>query len=101
MGETQAPIEVFSARDTAEAYLVRGILREAGIEAIVVGESLVPPLEVTPRIWVRPDDADRARQLIEDYDHQTGPRVAPTLGVTSEAGAPAAHAEPFCYYCGQ
>jgi enoyl-CoA hydratase/carnithine racemase len=105
MSENQAPVEVFSARDTPEAYIVLGMLREAGIEALVVGESLggiageVPPLQATPRIWVHPGDASRARQLIEEYER---PATGPSLPASDALTAfPPAQAEPFCYHCGQ
>src|SRR5262245_31232366 len=106
MSDDQAPIEVFSARDTPEAYLVRGILRDAGIDAIIVGESLggitgeVPPLQATPRIWVRPLDASRARELIEAYDRETARRANANSAPESK-DATSSEAEPFCYYCGQ
>jgi enoyl-CoA hydratase/carnithine racemase len=105
-GNQGSPIEVFSARDIAEAYLVRGMLQEDGIDAMVVGESLggiageVPPLQATPRIWVRPIDADRARQLIEQFERQSAARSATTSNPPGSEGV-SAQAELFCYHCGE
>jgi hypothetical protein len=89
---SEGPVEVYAARDLADAYIVREMLAEAGVEATVMGEPLgmvagkVPPLGVTPRIWVRGEDADRARPLIEQHRQR-----AATRGSDG----------PFCYHCGE
>jgi hypothetical protein len=48
-------------------------LPEVEVEATIMGEPLgtvagkVPPLGVMPRLWVRTEDVDRARPLIETH----------------------------------
>jgi hypothetical protein len=89
---TEGPVEVYAARNLAEAFFVRDPLAEAGVEATVVGEPLgmvagkVPPLGVMPRLWVRAEDAERARLLVEQHRER---RAAEGSGA------------PFCYHCGE
>ena len=66
-------VELCSAADVAEAYALRVLLDEAGIPSRVVGEFLgsaagsLPLGEtVAPRIWVRGEDAVRAREIIDE-----------------------------------
>jgi hypothetical protein len=97
---TDGPVEVYAARDLAEAQFVHGILADAGIGATIVGESLgaaageLPPLVATPRVWVRADDAERAWPLVEQYQRRLSERAA---GRGTESRAE----EPFCYHCGE
>lgn len=63
----RGPVEIYAARDMAEAQFLHDLLADAEIEARIVGEPLgaatgkLPPLAVMPRIWVDAADADRAR----------------------------------------
>jgi enoyl-CoA hydratase/carnithine racemase len=103
------PIEVSVARDVAEASLLRGMLLESGIEAMVVNDNLVgiagevPPQLATPRIWVRSADAERARQLIEEYRAVPAGTTPSASGLAGEDVKPErrSFAEPFCYFCGE
>lgn len=65
-------IEVYSAADLTEAYFLRDMLGDAGIEARVVGDRLtgmLPPGEETaPRLWVFRCDEQRARELLAGYE---------------------------------
>ena len=73
--EEPAIVEIYTARDNIEAQFIRSLLEEAGIEVSVVGEGLrwlaggLPLGQVTaPRLWVRREDVDRARKLIDDHE---------------------------------
>jgi hypothetical protein len=88
------PVEVYSARNAAEARFVANLLSDAGVEAMVVGEALgmaigeLPPGTATPRVWVRPEDEVRARPVVAEYQHRLIERV--TQG----------RRETYCYHCG-
>ena len=92
----EGPIEVYAAGDLAEAQFVHDLLADAGIEATVMGESLgalageIPAWYATPRVWVRADDAERARPIIAEYRRR---RIERAGGRGTD--------EPFCYHCGQ
>jgi len=61
---------VFDTDQESEAMVVRGLLESAGIDAIIAGYDA--PQDVLPGVGgvtvrVAPEQADEARQLIEDY----------------------------------
>jgi hypothetical protein len=65
---------VYTARDEMDAHFVKGLLEQAGIEAVVLGESLEAafgtlPLgkQGLPGVWVREEDVERAMPIIEEY----------------------------------
>lgn len=63
--------EVYAAANEAEAYLVKNLLDNQGIPARVVNEPLyaVPcGVTVDPHVWVTKADADRALQIIEQWN---------------------------------
>lgn len=97
-------IEVFSARDPDEAHLVKALLEEHGIIAIVQGEALWSargglPLgpASAPALWV-PDDGDapRARHVIATLYGPPNPTHCASCGYDLQ-GLP----EPRCPECGQ
>jgi hypothetical protein len=66
-------VELCSAANVVEAYALRALLEEANIRSRIVGESLgnaagwLPLGEtVAPRVWVREEDAARAREIIDE-----------------------------------
>jgi hypothetical protein len=63
-------VSVFDTDQESEAMVVQSLLESAGIDAIITG--LDAPQDVLPGVGgvlvrVTPDQADEARQLIEDY----------------------------------
>ena len=96
----QSPVEVYLARDLTEAQFVCDLLTDAGIGARVIGEPLgmaagkVPPLEAAPRIWVRCDEVERARPIIDEYRRCLIERIGRAAVIPRSK-------EPFCYHCGQ
>lgn len=63
-------VDVFGSKDDSEAMVVHGLLESAGIESALV--SLDAPQEVLPGVGgvvirVAPENAEQARQLIEEY----------------------------------
>jgi len=68
-------LKVFVAEHQAQAHLVEDLLRSNGIEAHVIGESLlntIPGSSVipgtSPEVWIlHPDQADSAKELIRRF----------------------------------
>jgi Putative prokaryotic signal transducing protein len=63
-------VTVFDTDQESEAMVVRGLLESAGIEAMIAGYDA--PQDVLPGVGgvtvrVAPEQAEEARQLIEDY----------------------------------
>ncbi|MFK7821487.1 MAG: DUF2007 domain-containing protein [Planctomycetaceae bacterium] len=70
-------IEVYSAANSPEAHLLVSRLADDGIPARIVGEALgtgageLPVGYATsPRIWVHEEHAERARDLVLDWEEE-------------------------------
>jgi hypothetical protein len=87
--------EVYSASNAQEAYLVSGVLEQAGIVSRVVGDELQNALELAagamnPRVWVRSEDFERAQAIIAELEQdRTSPDApgwtCPQCGERNEA----------------
>ena len=91
------PVAVFNADTNVEAQLVRTLLVDAGVEAFVVEDvsyvgtcalGTLPEIN-KPQVWVERADAERAWQLLDDYDRRR------TEQETAET------TDRFCYHCGE
>jgi len=67
--------KLFSAADPMEAHLVRGLLEEAGITAVVQGEALWSARgelpfgpNASPTIFVKAEDVERAQTIVIEYE---------------------------------
>ncbi len=63
-------VDVFDTQQESEAMVVQGLLESAGIESMI--SALDAPQDVLPGVGgvvirVSPAEADRARQMIDDY----------------------------------
>lgn len=65
-------VSVTTATDAGLASIIQGVLEQAGIQALVSGGGSGDPYptpSVSPfRIMVAPDDVDRARDVLAQYD---------------------------------
>jgi hypothetical protein len=68
--------KLYSAASLPDAHLIRNLLDQAGIEAHVFNENAqggvgqLPVMEACPQIWiVNERDLQRARQLLEAFEH--------------------------------
>jgi hypothetical protein len=93
-------VELCSAANTVEAYAIRALLEEAGIQTCVVGDSLgnaaggLPLGETTaPRVWVREEDVARAREVI-DAQTASAFQQENSPAADDEAGTPDAASPP-------
>lgn len=69
IAQTPELVSVFDTMDEAEAFVVQGLLESNGIETLLT--NLDAPQDVLPGVGgviirVSPDDADEARQIIEE-----------------------------------
>lgn len=69
IAQTAELVSVFDTMDEAEAFVVQGLLESNGIETLLT--NLDAPQDVLPGVGgviirVSPDDADEARQIIEE-----------------------------------
>ncbi len=63
-------VKVFDTDEESEAMVVRGLLESAGIDAMI--QNREAPQDILPGVGgvvvlVRPDQAEEARQTIEEY----------------------------------
>jgi len=68
-------VEVFDTQEESEAFVVRGLLETAGIDALITG--LDAPQDVLPGVGgvvvrVPAGQAEEARRLIEEYRSPPG-----------------------------
>lgn len=100
------PTVVYSAANTQQAYLLRGLLEEEGITARVVNDALQLaggelPLgwAAAARVVVPERDAARARQIAADFDRQTS--SASQSREPANIAAPESWSDwPVCPQCG-
>src|SRR6266704_2607805 len=85
----QKLVRVFDTEQEAEVMVVSGLLESAGIACDVTG--LDAPQDVLPIggsiILVREEDAEKARQLIEEYRRAPGEELSEDFGDTGEGSA--------------
>ena|SRR6266571_3054805 len=84
----QKLVRVFDTEQEAEAMVVSGLLGSAGIDCDVTG--LDAPQDVLPIggtiILVRAEDADKARQLIEEYRRAPGEELSEDFSDEGDGG---------------
>ena len=66
---------VYEAGSSGEAYLVRDMLIDNGIHAVVMGEysesAPIAPITDGPTVHVRATDRERALELVEQFEQDT------------------------------
>lgn len=98
--------EAYSAANAQEAHCIKAMLNEAGIEARVVGELLQNAVgdfsagAISPRVWVRSNDFDRARQIIShQHSRQRAANTTLTEWACPECGEPNEPTFEICWNC--
>ena len=84
-------VAVFDTDQESEAMVVRGLLESAGLEAIITGYDA--PQDVLPGVGgvvvrVNPEDANEARQIIEEYRTQGAAEEGELNSEAPEIGGP-------------
>ena len=70
-------VEVYAAANEVDAGAMQAALADAGIEARIVGDMIGNAFELPigfrePKLWVREEDAETARQVIQGLQDQIG-----------------------------
>ena len=81
-------IKVYSAKDPADAHLIRGMLESNGLRSVVQGEALWSargelPLtpDTGPSVWVAAEsDYETARRLIDERERGSSPTRCSNCG---------------------
>jgi hypothetical protein len=86
--DDQDLVEVFGSERESEVFVVKGLLESAGIECIT--RNLDAPQDILPgvggvAVLVRADQAQEARQMIDDY-RTNGPALAEEAEAQTESG---------------
>jgi hypothetical protein len=72
MTEDTKPLELVKVSGPTEAEMIGEMLKNNGIESTLQGEIAANTLPATGnldevRIWVKPEDAERARELVDAF----------------------------------
>lgn len=95
------PFAAYNAASNLEAHLVRNLLNEAGVEAVVVEDvsqvgvwagGLIAEIH-KPQVWVERADIGRAKPLLDEYERRAAER--------RRAAADGPPVEIVCEECGQ
>lgn len=77
MNDKQSLEKVYIAQNIQDAYLVKSLLEENGIESFVRNENtsalagLIPFGEVFPEVWVLEENSEEAKRIInEEYNEE-------------------------------
>jgi rubrerythrin len=94
-------ITVYEAENVTEAYLVKNVLVDEGIEAVVAGEHEPFSINITPtEVLVKRKDEQRARKIIAEYDAEQERRADRPDWVCPACGATVIGAFDECDACG-
>jgi hypothetical protein len=110
--DEQNLVEVYRARNTPAAYLLKGALEDAGIKTIIEGEMLQGALgeiplgwSSSPRVLVERRDEPKAREIIR-HTEKASPDERPRTGkldngcVCLSCGASLSEDDETCPECG-
>jgi hypothetical protein len=100
------PVAVYTAASNVDAQLVRNALIKSGVEAFVTEDvSQVGPWILgliaqvpNPQVWVEKANVERARPILEEYEHRAKELQDPEAGGPIGPGRPV---EVVCAACGE
>ncbi len=97
-------VRIYSAANLPEAYLLLGLLAEAGIRARVLNEYAqggmgeIPFPNACPEIWVeREGDRERALAIVRDYERRSNELQSVDCGACGEENPSSFET---CWRCG-
>jgi hypothetical protein len=104
-------VEVFRAKDSPQAHMLRAALEEAGIKAAIEGELAAAPFPLdedwsaAPRIMVARQDAATAREIVARAEAARASRAASSpeaaeIDTCLACGARMADGDEKCSVCG-
>ena len=110
--DEQNLVEVYRARNTPTAYMLKGALEDAGIRTVIEGELLQGVLgeiplgwSSSPRVLVESRDVPKAREIIR-HSEKVSPDARPRSSevdngvVCLSCGASLSEADETCPECG-
>ncbi len=101
MNDSDELIPVYEAENVTEAHLLRDLLVDEGIDAVVSEENVPLGLPITPtHVLVRREDEARARAFVERYDAEQIRRADRPDWVCPACGATVVGAFDECDACG-
>ncbi len=78
--------------DSMQAEMARQILEDFDIKAVIIGENAsntcLAPTVITAKLQVLENDADEARQILEDQEQGHEPEEYEVMDETNEADEP-------------
>jgi hypothetical protein len=101
--------KIYTAANAVDAHMLKTLLEQEEIPAVVRGDGLVPlqggtllAMEVRPSVWVFDDEQrDRAQALADDYGRRTAPPDGNGIGWTCVCGEPVEAQFSECWNCGR
>jgi len=100
---------IYTAANGIDAYMLKALLEQEGISAVVRGDDMVPlqggtlfRMEVRPSVWVFDDDRrDRAQALADEY--RCGPAPSSSEDMTWDCPCGESVEAQFseCWSCGR
>ncbi|HTM54265.1 MAG TPA: DUF2007 domain-containing protein [Pirellulales bacterium] len=99
--DPQELVSVYEAENVTEAHLVKNLLVDEGIEAVVSGEHDPFSIPITAsEVFVKRADEARAREIITTYDEEQERRADRPDWVCPACGATVVGAFDQCDACG-
>ena len=100
--------KLYVAANAADAHILRGLLEQEGIQAIVRGDDIVPlqggnlfKMETRPSVWVFDDEhVARARELADDFGRPAASDRPPATW-TCRCGKAVEDQFSDCWSCGR
>jgi len=101
MSDPKNLVRVYRAANAPDAYMVKNLLEQEGIDAVV--SEIVEPLPGTvdpPEVFVRQEDLPRAQPVVEEYDRQQVDRTERAEWTCPKCGATVVGTFDECDVCG-
>lgn len=99
-------IEVYSAANTQDAYIIKASLESVGIEAHVMGDNLqnavgdLPAASIAPVVWVHAKNYEQARTIIsEQLERRQSVSTLASRWICGECGEPNEATFDICWKC--
>ena len=101
--------KVYVAANSVDAHLLKALLEQEGIRAVVRGDDFVPlqgghlfKMEIRPSVWVFDDERlPRARELADDFGRRPSPSDQPPATWTCRCGEAIEEQFSECWNCGR
>ena len=99
-------LEVYSAANTQDAYIIKASLEADGIEAWVMGDNLqnavgdLPAALIAPVVWVHAKNYEQARTIIaEQFERRRSVSTLANRWICDECGEPNEPSFEICWKC--